>query len=108
MGHLFEPYLTVERSFQSHQCPVEELRISPAQEAGERQADRISIPDHADHLQNPHVLELCGHVEAVEHIRLSGVVGPDTLNKVRRTRLQLTGDLTQRVLERERAAGKDR
>jgi len=45
-------------------------------------------------------------VEAVKHIRLSGTVGPDALNKVGGACLQFTGNLTQRVLERDRAGEK--
>lgn len=71
----------------------------PAEEAWERQADRVSITDHADHLEHTDVLQLGRHMEAVKAVRVTARVGPDTLHKVRCAGLQLTDHLRKRVLE---------
>jgi len=69
---------------------VTTLPHSPAQEAREGQADGVSVTDHAHHLQNPDVLQLGRHFDAVKTVRLTAGVGAHTLHKVRRARLQLT------------------
>lgn len=71
----------------------------PAEEAWERQTERVSITDSADHLKHPDVLQLGGHMEAVKTVGLTAGVGADALHKVRSAGLQLTDHLRQRVLE---------
>lgn len=71
----------------------------PAEEAWERQTDRVSITDHTDHLEHPDVLELGWHVEAVKTVRVTARVGADALHKVRCAGLQLAHHLRKRVLE---------
>lgn len=74
----------------------------PAEEARERQTDRVSITDHADHLEHPDVLQLGRHMETVKTVGLTAGVGEDTLHKVRSAGLQPTDHLRQRVLEDRR------
>lgn len=71
----------------------------PAEEAWERQTDRVSITDHANHFEHPDVLQLGRHMEAVKAVGLTAGVGADTLHKVRSAGLQLTDHLRQRVLK---------
>lgn len=66
------------------------LRHRPAEEAWEGQADRVSITDHAHHLENPDVLQLGRHMDAAKTVWLTTGVGADTLHKVRSASLQLT------------------